>query len=283
MHPASYPRAVLLEKQEPAATASAAAPLLRRVLDSPFVQAASYAGAALYFVLTLIYDRYLGKVGLNTGDVGLDRVTMLGRAAAGIVILLGLSAVISAFRVLYGSLFWLLALAYQKLIARMRRLARDDPKHASALEAYAQVHSLLRKVAKWLGWTPIGSALVVLTVQPDLLFPFTRKAMMRTFVTIASMTLVLGTVWATVTVSDRADDAVQGKPVKPLSVLGLNIIDINAIPVQIRWTGSGTAPSELLRPDLKYLGRNNSTLQFRTGGTTISAPAANIIVLFPDS
>ena len=50
----------------------------------------SAVAAGLYVVLTVFYDRFYSPLGLELGDVGLDRAAIVSRTVGGVIAIIGL-------------------------------------------------------------------------------------------------------------------------------------------------------------------------------------------------
>jgi hypothetical protein len=231
-------------------------------------------GASLYFVLYQAYDIYFRSIGLAPGDVGLDQTTILLRAMAGVVVIFGVAVLFASFRVLLAALDWLVSLIHHRLLSSWRRRSLTDPRAAARLVSYV---ARLDRLARFP--LPLPSDIFgVLNQHPSLLYPFRRKALLRTVIAVGSIVLV-ASVFAWVTeIQDRSQAVVAGNEVHPVEIGGLTVFDVAATPVQVSWIGSGSMPAVLSTPGIKFLGRGDSVVYFRTEGRTIAVPANNVVI-----
>ncbi|WP_344180691.1 hypothetical protein [Kribbella lupini] len=232
-----------------------------RVSLRSLLEAGGAAAAVLYVILSIYYDKFYSRLGIEPSDVGLDRTAVISRAVGGVVALICTLFVV-------GVVYSQLLLAYSFVVQRWTQhfFQKAFPHSKPDLEK-------LRRHSRFAG--ALISA--TLTERPSMSIGRKRSAILAGLLSLLFLAFILRLSW---TMVDRAaTSAATGRVVRPLTFLGLRVLDVESRPCTAQWLGSAeTRPAALNSPDLHCLGTANGTAVFRQGATTITIPAGQVVI-----
>ncbi|ONI71665.1 hypothetical protein BWI15_16035 [Kribbella sp. ALI-6-A] len=232
-----------------------------RISLRALLEAGGAAAAVLYVILSVYYDRFYSRLGIEPGDVGLDRTAIISRAVGGVI---ALAATLIAVGVIYSQLLLVYSYFMQRLGQHLLR--RTTPNAEADIE-------LIRRRSPLLG-TLVAATLIE---RPSMSVGRKRSALLAGLFAVPFLGLVLFTTWSTV--NDAARAAASGQVVRPFTFLGLRVLDIESRPCTANWLGTATTqPAALRSPDLRCLGSANGTTIFRVGTTTVTVPAGQVVI-----
>jgi len=205
--------------------------------------AAAIAIAAFYVLLSGVYVTYLEGFGLDPEDVGLDRLTILGRVTGPAILV-----------VYFGGALAACAIAINALRSfRNHRDPRDE------------------------GTTPTGKDLEARTARRRV-YGAATLAMVITLVSVMFLSLYQR---MHAGAEHRSDSARAGKPVGGMSLLGIPVVDMRAAPAKVDWVGTGDRPAAFGDKSsvMVYLGRNDRMVALLTcDGTTLMPRPRDVLV-----
>jgi len=228
--------------------------------------------AGLYVVLTVFYDRFYSPLGLEPGDVGLDRAAIVSRAVGGVIALIGL-VFTCALAMLFLELFnWAVA-AIGEWFIRRPTASMPEAEHDKYVARVARLrnNALIRIVG--LLWP------LPFITDPSRHPRPGRARAVSTIITVsaAAVILALGIGWQEVDKAAKA--AKEGRTVTPLTILGVRVLDIESRPCVAEWLGeSARKPVALQSAELRCLGVANGVMAFRAGASTITVPAGQVAI-----
>lgn len=225
--------------------------------------------AVLYLVLSLYYDRFYTRLGIEPGDVGLDRSAIVSRAVGGVIAMIGLVAVVSLALSLLAFVTWVFWRGYVWLLRKMTPAAA----HQSVEE---QLRHLWDK--DWIRYTSLAVPAFGL-INPNRPRP-TRSDVTVGFAVFSAVGLYLVLLIGWTEVEDAADAAAKGDAVAPLTFAKIRVLDIESRPCSVEWLGGNGdhVPAALKASELRCLGSANGVAVFRLGTSTITVPASQIAI-----
>ncbi|WP_432941429.1 hypothetical protein ACQPXM_33595 [Kribbella sp. CA-253562] len=232
-----------------------------RISLRALLEAGGAAATVLYVILSIYYDRFYSRLGIEPGDVGLDRTAVISRAVGGVI---ALAATLIVVGVAYSQLMLVYSFFMQRLGQHILRRTRPN--------AEADIELIRQR-------SPLLGALVASTLieRPSLSVGRKRSALLAGIFAVPFLGLILFTTWSNV--NNAASAAASGQVVRPFTFLGLRVLDIESRPCTATWLGAPTTqPAALRSPDLRCLGSANGTTIFRAGSTTITVPAGQVVI-----
>ncbi|WP_344181727.1 hypothetical protein [Kribbella lupini] len=234
----------------------------------------------LYLVLSLYYEKYYSRLGIEPSDVGLDRTAIVSRAVAGVVILLGLIVVVSlaiVFLSLIGLFVaWVIVWLYRSWLPQHQRvqLGKLWEDEWSQVRGREWIERFDRSISVF----PL--TLLIPAVLGLSRYPWPSRldfALRWAMVGGIGLTIALTAGWARV--ERAADAAEEGRSVTPLTFVGIRVLDIKSEPCAVEWLGSpNTRPAGLRSPQLRCLGTANGAAVFRDGRSTVIVPASQVAI-----
>jgi Na+/proline symporter len=232
-----------------------------RISLRALLEAGGAAAAVLYVILSIYYDRFYSRLGIEPGDVGLDRTAIIERAVGGVI---ALAATLIVVGVAYSQLLLVYSFFMQRLGQHILRRTRPN--------AEADIELIRQR-------SPLFGTLVAATLieRPSLSVGRKRSVLLAGLFAVPFLGLALFTTWSNV--NNAASAAASGQVVRPFTFLGLRVLDIESRPCTANWIGTpATHPAALRSPDLRCLGTANGTTIFRAGPTTITVPAGQVVI-----
>ena len=265
------------DSHQPPATTSENQPsrphrrLLRHLQDAQVqvvVFALSAVGAVIYFVLVLLYERFYSPLGIEPEEVGLDRTAILTRAVGGVVAIVGVTVVLTAYVFVIRVFYWLVILASHWGFTRIRISEEERVKQEAAIRRLG-LHRL--------NWVPFYIPFVT---NPKDHRPFGRSTVLSVLGSAAVLTLAATLYMGLNQVNAASRAAAIGETVTPLTFVGLRVLDVESTPCKAVWIGDpGQEPAILKSLKLHCLGSAGDRLIMRDGRATYRVPASQVIVV----
>jgi hypothetical protein len=243
-----------------------------RISLQEVLTAVSAAGAVLYTVLILMYERFYRRLGIEPEDVGLDRGVVVVRALGGVLAIAAVAVVLAVVVLAVQLALWAMARLFDWLWGRA--LARVSEAERSA--AQKRLNSFR---SSW--WVRVAASIYPVpgVTRPEELYPFTRYRVLAVTVVAAILAIGLPLTIGVDRVDRAARAAESGGTVTPLTFAGLRVLDIESRPCRVTWLGeAGHMPDELSSEDLHCLGATASSWVFRTRDATLRVPAGHVAV-----
>lgn len=208
-----------------------------------FLAATALLGAASYALLNAAYVEFLDDFGLRPEDVGIDRLSVLGRAA---------------WVVVFGVAIWGFGFAIFTIISRSGELRKlENEPSADNQERLKQNNETTEDADN-------QDRLKQNRETTENVKSAARRSITLAIAGPVVAALILGSFFVLGgQAEDRADQARDGIRVRGIG-WPVEIVYVRAVPAKVTWVGEGPAPASLHDDDYLYLGRGDSIVAIWT-------------------
>jgi hypothetical protein len=223
-------------------------------------------GAVVFLVLSVMYDRFYGPLGLEPEDVGRTRVVIIEHAAAGVLAIVGVGiAVFAGWVVLAVAAYGLTRVTGWGLYKTFGREQSTKLKKMMERQPFKVLASFMYFPAVARAENPLQNR--------------TRLALLSCLFTVVLLGGTIAVGWRMV--GDAAEEARAGGDVTPMTFAGLPILEIESTPCTVHWLAAAELePDELRTEGIHCLGESNGSTLFRTDSATVRVPTSSVSTSF---
>ena len=235
------------------------------------IAASTALGGVIYVLLSSLYARFYGPLSIDMSEVGLNKAEVLVRSAGGVAAIIFLTAVVGLAMLAARTTYYFLAVILARLLSLASACSGQLSKLTDSYKRLSGSSSALRALGR-VYWIPGVSR--VSDLRPG------RAYFVSAFIGIAAVILPLAYISFLADVDDRSAVAAGGGSVRPVTLLGLPVLDVKSVPCEARWLGPvDVGPPELASRQLHCIGNNSSIYIFRLGRETVRVPNSLVVVV----